>query len=598
VKKTLKKLFHLFTIGVFCLISINILQIRKGLDLSDESFYIISADPADSYDSWGWPFGWITSVVYRISDFDIVQFRAAGILILITSAYYFSWNASQVMYSNVKKNHKLFTKSIVLTTIGCASSLLVYTGFIRTPGYNWLNLASILFSLGTFIRITYNHERPNKKANLFLLSLGLFVSFHAKPTTPIFLLSAFSIIWYKRSNRSELVAYLTQVFFSLIVLASISVALKIWPIDFAQNFYEILTKPTLTWRSTLPFAALQILILPGYVIYFLIKNLNFQTLMVIALSSVFLTILKIRYKDSRFFKFATLSAMSIFVFSFVGVEVKNNSIDIKHLNMVDRAFLPLALLCLWLVIAMLYRNKLKLNDAFTTEFTQLNLLFLVALLAFGFGSATALLGKMSGASIFIVFLIYNTIRNLHLKAHEDFFVSFWFICMVISLYAITYFSSLSLPYRINTMSQQKEVCIVDEKKLSIFLDLETCSELKNISATLSENDFDENSYLLNISDPWRPGLNLLLGLRLPPGILLTIPEYKNSNEVLKDNLIKVNAISSVRNNWLMLPSSKNGANPAYSELIILLEEITGIAFKDSFKLVFTNSSIEIWKPSK
>jgi hypothetical protein len=598
VKKILKKLYHVFIISVFYLISINILQIRKGLDLSDESFYIISADPSDSYDSWGWPFGWITSVVYRISDFDIVQFRASGILILIITAYYFSWNASQVIFSNVKKNNKLFTESIILTTIGCTSSLLIYTGFIRTPGYNWLNLVSILFSLGIFMRITFNHVKPNLKANLFLLSLGLFVSFHAKPTTPIFLLSVFSIIWYKRSNRCELVGYLILVFFSLIFLASLSVALKIWPIDFAPKFYEILTKPTLTWRGTLPFAALQILILPGYAFYFLIKNLNFQALMVIALSSVFLTIVKNRHKDARFLKVATILAMSIFVFSFVGVQIKINSIDINYVNMLDRAYLPLVLLCLWIVIAVLNRNNLKFNDAFTTEFTQLNLLLLVALLAFGFGSTTALLGKMSGASIFIVFLIYNTLKNLHLKAYEDFFVSFWFISMIISLCTITYFSSLSLPYRINTFSQQKEVCVVDDKKINILLDLESCSELKNISATLSENSFSENSYLLNMSNPWRPGLNLLLGLKLPPGILLTIPDYKNSNEVLKDNLIKVNNISSVTNNWLMLPSPKNGANLEYSGLIMLLEEITGKAFKDSFDLVFTNSTIEIWKPSK
>jgi hypothetical protein len=148
------------------------------------------------------------------------------------------------------------------------------------------------------------------------------------------------------------------------------------------------------------------------------------------------------------------------------------------------------------------------------------------------------------------------------------------------------------------LSQQKEVCVVDDKKINILLDLESCSELKNISATLSENSFSENSYLLNMSNPWRPGLNLLLGLKLPPGILLTIPDYKNSNEVLKDNLIKVNNISSVTNNWLMLPSPKNGANLEYSGLIMLLEEITGKAFKDSFDLVFTNSTIEIWKPSK
>lgn len=65
----------------------SLLASDRGIDLTDESLYLLDADPPGRYDAFGFPYGWITGPMFRAVDMDIARFRTlAGVLLVLATA--------------------------------------------------------------------------------------------------------------------------------------------------------------------------------------------------------------------------------------------------------------------------------------------------------------------------------------------------------------------------------------------------------------------------------------------------------------------------------------------------------------------------------
>ena len=593
------KVLHLLNISIIFLASKNFLYLSKGIDFSDESLYLISAKPSIKFDSYGWPFGWVTSVIYKLVGFEIETFRSVGLLILIASAYYFSWNMTLAIGFSSEESQQERAKLIAITTVGCLSSLTIYAGFIRTPGYNWLNLVSILLAVGTFLNITYFSDQNEKiKIQGKLISLGfiLFLSFHAKPTTPIFLLIGFSIIWSTHFQHKQIFKFLISIFLGTFLASAIFLISGLWPLDFPYRFLEIITNPYLTIRGTIPFALIQILALPFYAIFFVLTNMSAQFALLLFILCVFLIASRILRLNARTIKYTGLVFTSLMAIIFIGLELDKKGFYLSQKQIVDRSYLPLSFIFLSFSVMSLNWEVLKFRKSLDSRFTQINLLLFLALVTFGFGSITVLLGKFSGAVIFILFFLFNLIKNLNLGTFAEFCLTLWVIFVSFILLALVYVISLNNPYRQEPILQQNQVCTVGKETINVLLDVNTCQELKDVKDALIMNHFQEHSLLLNMTDPWRPGLNLLLGLKFPRGILLSIPDYENSGEVLKRNLEDLNRKNPILDNWYLLPTPNASGKSDYLNTVSAIEFSLKGSFKENFSLIFKNSNIEIWKP--
>jgi len=60
---------------LFFLFVSKIIVPSRGMDFSDEGHYLLSSDPSDSTDAWGWPYGWNLYFLYKISGFQLAIFE-------------------------------------------------------------------------------------------------------------------------------------------------------------------------------------------------------------------------------------------------------------------------------------------------------------------------------------------------------------------------------------------------------------------------------------------------------------------------------------------------------------------------------------------
>jgi hypothetical protein len=590
---------HLIQLAIIFSIARRHLNFERGMDLSDESLYLIAANPSNRYDTWGWPFGWITSVMYQMSNNQIIQFRNIGLMLLLYSSYFFAWNFSKIIEKGGTNAKVSLIRPFLICFVITTSSLQIYNGFLRTPGYNWLNLVSILFALGSFFKLTYLINLKSRflfSFHISTLALALFISFHAKPTTPFFLMIGFILIWKKKFDLKQNLKIAISLLLSFQFIILFALLLKIWPVDFIQRFVEIISRPGLNNRATIQFGLLQIAITPFYGAYFILRNLQFQTVLLLVVSYPLLALVSKKNKEKKAFLLFMALFVSVTILSFMGMEIRDNRIHLNPVQSVDKSFLSISWFAIYLIIILPYIKKSRVREINFSKFHQTNLLLILSLIAFGFGSSSALLGKASGASIFIICLIFNAIDNLVLKVDLRLFQYFWILSLNLVLILITYTSSTKTPYRIAPVNQQLQECSSGSIDLKIKLDSNTCAKINKIREVLTKNGFSNDLLLLNMIDPWQPGVEVLLGTEHPPSLILTIPGYKGSNAVLAYNLKQFSKLRDLKKAWLILPAPNSKNLSSYKEVVTVLEIEIQINLIKSHQVVLENSEIEIWKP--
>jgi hypothetical protein len=281
----------------------------------------------------------------------------------------------------------------------------------------------------------------------------------------------------------------------------------------------------------------------------------------------------------------------------MGLELNNNGISFNPLKLNDTSYLSLSWLGLYFVVFLPYLKQWKDRDKNFSKFRQVNLLLVLSLIAFGFGSSTAFLGKISGASMFIVCLLFSAIDNLASSTKLKFFHYIWVLTLNLALILIVFVASTKNPYRIAPINQQIQKCSPESFILKIKFDTELCAELSLIREALTKNGFSNQSTLLNLSDPWQPGIEVLLGTEVPPTIMLTIPGYKGSNKLLTYNLQELSKVRDLTKDWIILPS-KNQDNPiTYENLVSSLELGIQTNLVVNYEVIYENKKIQIWKPT-
>jgi hypothetical protein len=164
--------------------SIVVWGLWRGIDLTDEGYYLNSISSPFLYKATYSQFGFILHPIYVLVGGDLILLRLAGLLPLTLAAVFF---VSTFLRLPLIRPLPI-TARLSLTVGGSCAVLFAYSLWIPTPNFNLLNLFGVLIIFTGWLRIVATSEdaasqwwcRPGA---IVVFALGFAIVALVKPTT-------------------------------------------------------------------------------------------------------------------------------------------------------------------------------------------------------------------------------------------------------------------------------------------------------------------------------------------------------------------------------------------------------------------------------
>lgn len=195
-----------------------------GLDITDESFYLVWMSNPFNYSVSATQFGFIYHPLYELLDGNIAKLRQANILL----TFALSWWLGNVFFKTISIHQSLQTAhrlaiSAAIATVGLSS--LIFAGlWLPTPSYNGLVLQALLIAATGFLLADGQFSRTSAFGWL-LIGVGGWLAFMAKPTTAM-ALAVCAVFYLKFSGKLNL-----RLLAISVVVAVVSIAVSAVVID-------------------------------------------------------------------------------------------------------------------------------------------------------------------------------------------------------------------------------------------------------------------------------------------------------------------------------------------------------------------------------
>ena len=161
----------------------------RGIGFQDEGLYLLAADPPSPTAGWVTPFGWHTAPFFEVVGHDIARFRTLGLWLLVLAGALLGHTVGRRIAGEGNDRAARSTR-IGVATIGALGAPLLASGFLRTPGYNWVNLLGLMLAItGTVLASTVAADTTALWRSLrlhvaiALLALGVWFTVPAKPSS-------------------------------------------------------------------------------------------------------------------------------------------------------------------------------------------------------------------------------------------------------------------------------------------------------------------------------------------------------------------------------------------------------------------------------
>ena len=587
--------FFLFCLTVI-LVYISFLlasNTSRGFDITDESYYVLAAQHPEKIFSVVTHEGYYTNLLYRLSGYNLSNFRLIGILILISISVWFGVTLYKYIlkknyYTNDSWDKFLF---VVAVSIG---SLSYYKLWLITPSYNWLSLVSILLFFISLFCIVNNKEQNNNKyitKDYILLSFSLALAFMAKPTTALLLMIvSFLFIFYEFKNIN-----LKRALPSVIILTSLIVAAHILILDNGfDNYYEKLTESmermslmggghTLGSRYTDMVKLLQEFFFDKFYFHQINQLFIYGFLLVVSLLFIFRT--KINALNIY------LIVILVVLFSY-GYMMFYNGLDdnlkLLWFRSVELLFLNFGLI----MFATLFVNQKRAYIIKLLKIVPLLFILILGSFAYKFGSNNQIIYAMSESMLFVVgaFLVLNFTFDKELSINIFLGLSV-FIVSIFIYYSIQY--AYKHPYRLITSikKQTEDVALLGGLRVDKMTKtyIESLQKIKNNNVSK-----DKKISLIDITGG-SPGANVILNADFFDSQWL-IGGYPGSNIYVKRILKTYKNTQKFKEAWILI--SPQGTRKLDLKILNQL----GLNFPYAYKKIGTfttahrNEKQELWIP--
>lgn len=617
----------LFGLIFFCgwFIVKSLLASDRGIDFTDESYYLLEADPPTKWATLGLPFGWHTGLLYRVCGYDIAHFRTIGGVFLLCAAaysgYYTAKLALQCSSEGKAAKHSIHILiKLLVAAVSAVGALMFYADLLRVPGYNWLNLFGIYVSTGgvfSCATLLCNREKPeliNYIIPITITALGVFLTIPAKPTTAIGIMTIGFIVFYCRSSLRQAVGMIATLTILVMLLVVIAVILGVWPINFIEIFMRFVNSkaPSLIAEQSIAGAVISALKVP--IDFFKhMSTVAYVSTVAAALICVSTIIGIIRGEKL----IERLSIIYLFVVALIclsenGVFDSLSGVAIHHFNRPHpvTAGLTIVLICSMLALAItitsnkcigLIGDNLKFLLLFSIIIPSLAFLF-----AFGSGhgaynQACLASGNFTVSSAAVLLVAPFTCRT------KTIIVAILFAYALL-LSAGVIIDGHRLPYRCPPIAQNTIQTEFGPNGSKLFLHPKMAERL---------NSLDQNfkiaggipKALLPLVWTWSPGITYSLRSALPACNMLTIFGYQNSVDLALYNLShrmvsfegsKAWILLGDGMEWYGLTEQQKAQRPInMADLLTVAKAFTkgiGRSFPDDYIRVFKVEGLEAWRP--
>lgn len=136
----------------YCLWSLD-----RGLDLSDESYYLTAAIHPDAVILWATAMHWLTSILWRLSG-SLLGFRAIGMAILASSSVVLALGAMRAFERINDRLQLKLQQRLSIAACSLAVAFLYHAFVPFTPSYNLLAVSAVYLALGMIFFTANGHS--------------------------------------------------------------------------------------------------------------------------------------------------------------------------------------------------------------------------------------------------------------------------------------------------------------------------------------------------------------------------------------------------------------------------------------------------------
>lgn len=236
----------------------------RGIGFRDEGLYLLAADPPSSTARWVTPFGWHTAPLFRWLGHDVAAFRTLGLWVLVLVGAWFGHLVGGSVVGSADTRSDGAVRAATAATGALGAPFLV-SGFLRTPGYNWVNLLGLVVAaVGVLLarRLAPDGPTPwrDRAAHgaAAAIAVGVWFTVPAKPSSaPLFAAVAIAVLAPYLRRRTWPFAGLTAAWGAACTV--VGLAAGWWPASFLTVLWRSATFPPLHENQTMAGAFVDVL---------------------------------------------------------------------------------------------------------------------------------------------------------------------------------------------------------------------------------------------------------------------------------------------------------------------------------------------------
>ena len=233
--KAFKNSYFVFLLITILISLAFISNFNKGIELTDESFRILSILYSDNIIGRLSNFGFVGEIIFKLIDNNLFHFRILGFILLL-----FSSTLACISF-NIFSNYlgkDLFDNSYLIFLTALAGTFLFYKFWLITPAYDMYNvIGALLFFSGLCFQVRKDIYLINF-LSFFLIGIGILLTFISKPSTSIILFALFFIynLYFHRINF-----FYNVIKFLIVITLFFVIYIDFSYVNFKNFFYELYT---------------------------------------------------------------------------------------------------------------------------------------------------------------------------------------------------------------------------------------------------------------------------------------------------------------------------------------------------------------------
>ena len=560
---------------LFFVLLLLIFNSNRGLDVSDEGYYVLVAKYMQNWYLTSFHEGYYTNILYTFFNDNLAYIRSFGVLFLTFSAFLFAITIKKFINEKFELELDKTIGYIFIITIA-TSSFFYYIHWLLTPSYNLFSLIFVNLILANYFWILNNYDEiKGKFFRLEYIFLGLLFSilFVIKITVAFALflsLLLFSLFEYKKIDfkrafvLTTIVGLISLLFHIILIFGSFNEYFEITiesigilkSIDSGYsllNIFGIFKSYAYTAYKNLPIT----LTVPLVIIYIISRQL-------FSAKNILNT-----------YQFVLVLIFAFMIYAYVFMI--NSSI-----------WFMFSVLLLNLFLIYFYINPIKETKKYLISTIPIIGLLILSSISSSYGTNNSLIPHMSmfaqyiSAALLILILIIDKISDS--KKYMNLIAIFISLVVLVSIY-----NAYNNPYRLNTSigKQTQEVNILGGLKVD-----EEFKKYTNKLLVIKEKN-PEIEFLFDMTGA-SSGAIVILGSKYI-GSPWVLGGYRGSN-IFALNILKKENPENLKKAWILKPNLGTRA----IDLSIL--DKVGINFPEDYELVETfylklrDETQELWRP--